>query len=69
MHADEVETNVDLVRTLVCKQFPQWAKLSVIPVDSFGTDHDIYRLGDELCVRLPAATNFETHSSDHCVVE
>mgnify|MGYP002399812845 CR=1 FL=1 len=53
MHVDEVETNVDLVRTLVSEQFPQWAKLRVEPVDSFGTDHDIYRLGDELCVRLP----------------
>ncbi|MET7327657.1 aminoglycoside phosphotransferase family protein [Nonomuraea sp. NPDC005650] len=53
MHADEVLTDVALVRRLLAGQFPQWAELRIEPVDSYGTDHDIYRLGDELSVRMP----------------
>jgi aminoglycoside phosphotransferase (APT) family kinase protein len=53
MHADEVHTDVALVRRLLAAQFPQWAHLSIEPVESAGTDNAIYRLGDELSVRLP----------------
>jgi aminoglycoside phosphotransferase (APT) family kinase protein len=53
MHADEVHTDVSLVRWLLAGQFPQWAALPVIPVPSYGTDHAIYRIGDDLCARLP----------------
>ena len=53
MHADEIETDASLVRRLLADQFPRWADLSITPVPSYGTDHDIYRLGDELVVRLP----------------
>jgi aminoglycoside phosphotransferase (APT) family kinase protein len=53
MHAGEVDTDVALVRRLLGGQFPQWADLAVEPVASYGTDHDIYRLGDQLAARLP----------------
>ena len=53
MHADEIETDVALVRRLLAGQFPHWADLSIEPVVSYGTDHDIYRLGDHLAARLP----------------
>jgi aminoglycoside phosphotransferase (APT) family kinase protein len=53
MHADEVDTDVPLVRRLLAGQFPQWADLAIDPVVSYGTDHDIYRLGDHLAARLP----------------
>jgi aminoglycoside phosphotransferase (APT) family kinase protein len=53
MHDDEVETNVDLVRCLLAAQHPQWADLPLEPVPSAGTDNAMYRLGDELAVRLP----------------
>ncbi|HEY0697699.1 MAG TPA: phosphotransferase, partial [Micromonospora sp.] len=53
MHADEIETSVDLVRRLVRAQFPDWSALPVRQVDSYGTDHDIYRLGEQFVVRLP----------------
>lgn len=43
-----------LVSRLVAKQFPQWADLPVREVRTAGTDNMIYRLGDELVVRLPA---------------
>jgi aminoglycoside phosphotransferase (APT) family kinase protein len=53
MHADEVETDVALVRRLLAGQFPQWAELPIELVVSYGTDHDIYRLGEQLAARLP----------------
>jgi aminoglycoside phosphotransferase (APT) family kinase protein len=53
MHADEIDTDVTLVRRLLAGQFPQWADLAIDPVVSYGTDHDIYRLGDRLAARLP----------------
>jgi len=53
MHVDEVETNVSLVVQLLAAQFPQWADLPITPVDSAGTDNALYRLGDDMVVRLP----------------
>jgi len=53
MHANEFETNVALVRALLDSQFPQWAHLSIQPVPSAGTDNALYRLGDDMVVRLP----------------
>ena len=53
MHAGEIETDVALVQRLLAGQFPQWADLPIAPVTSYGTDHDIYRLGDHLAARLP----------------
>ncbi|MGW4291479.1 aminoglycoside phosphotransferase family protein [Micromonospora chersina] len=53
MHADEVLTDADLVRRLLAGQFPHWADRPLRLVASYGTDHDIYRLGDDLAVRLP----------------
>jgi aminoglycoside phosphotransferase (APT) family kinase protein len=53
MHPDEVDTDVSLVRRLLGAQFPHWADLPIEPVPSAGTDNAIYRLGDEMAVRLP----------------
>ncbi len=53
MRADEVDTDVSLVGRLLAAQFPDWADLPIEPVDSAGTDNAIYRLGDDMAVRLP----------------
>ena len=53
MHDDEVETDSELVRRLLAAQHPQWADLPIERVQSAGTDNAMYRLGDELAVRLP----------------
>jgi len=53
MHADEVDTDVSLVRRLLAAQFPQWADQPIEPLHSAGTDNAIYRLGDDMAVRLP----------------
>jgi aminoglycoside phosphotransferase (APT) family kinase protein len=53
MHADEVDIDSSLVVRLLAGQFPQWADLPLSPVPSAGTDNAIYRLDDDLAVRLP----------------
>jgi aminoglycoside phosphotransferase (APT) family kinase protein len=53
MHTDEVDTDVSLVRRLLAVQFPQWADLPIEPVRSAGTDNALYRLGDDMALRLP----------------
>lgn len=53
MHAHEVATDAALVRRLLAAQFPDWADLPIARVPSAGTDNAIYRLGDDMAVRLP----------------
>jgi aminoglycoside phosphotransferase (APT) family kinase protein len=53
MHDDEVDTDAELVRRLLAAQHPQWADLPIVRVASAGTDNAMYRVGDDLAVRLP----------------
>jgi aminoglycoside phosphotransferase (APT) family kinase protein len=53
MHENEYKIDENLVRTLLSKQAPQWARLSLKVINSSGTAHALYRLGSEYVVRLP----------------
>ncbi len=53
LHDDEVAADADLVRRLLRAQHPQWADLPISAVDSTGTSNYLFRLGDDLAVRLP----------------
>jgi aminoglycoside phosphotransferase (APT) family kinase protein len=53
VHADELDIPAPLVRKLLEEQFPQWAGLPLERVEPDGTVNVIYRLGDEMSVRLP----------------
>ena len=53
MHVGELDIDAQLVGELIGEQFPEWAELALEPVPSSGTDNALFRLGDELCVRLP----------------
>jgi aminoglycoside phosphotransferase (APT) family kinase protein len=53
MHHGEVDIDPGLVGRLVAEQFPQLAGLPISVVRSTGTVNAIYRLGDDLTVRLP----------------
>ena len=53
MHDGEVGIDAGLVRRLVAVQFPRLAGLPVSAVRPTGTVNAIYRLGDDLCARLP----------------
>jgi len=53
MHADELAIDETLVRRLLQEQFPGWAALPLRRIEPSGTVNAIFRLGDELSVRLP----------------
>jgi aminoglycoside phosphotransferase (APT) family kinase protein len=53
MHDDELDIDAGLARRLLSSQFPDWADLPLAPVLPAGTDHAIFRLGEEMSVRLP----------------
>lgn len=53
MHADDVPTTAAQVARMVAEQHPQWAGLPVTPVVEFGTDHCLFRIGDDLVARMP----------------
>ncbi|MEV7045864.1 aminoglycoside phosphotransferase family protein [Amycolatopsis sp. NPDC051061] len=53
MHADEHVIDPALVRRLLRAQYPRWADLPITPLASGGTVNAVYRLGDDLTVRLP----------------
>lgn len=66
MHPDEITTDVPLVRRLLASQFPQWADLPIEPIHSDGTNNAIYRLGDDLSVRLPLTEDVTLqHQKEH----
>jgi aminoglycoside phosphotransferase (APT) family kinase protein len=68
MHADELDTDVALVSRLLAAQFPQWAGLPIAPFVSGGSTNAIYRLGDDMSVRLPlrpAAHQLEQLEKEH----
>ena len=53
MRADELDIDEPLVRRLLAERFPEWADRPLRRVEPEGTVHAIFRLGDDLAVRLP----------------
>lgn len=52
VHEDELDIDDGLVRALVDEQFPQWTDLPLVRAGD-GTVNVIYRLGEDLSIRLP----------------
>lgn len=53
MHSHEIDIDEVLVKRLLAGQFPHLAGLPIRAVQSTGTVNALYRLGEQLCVRLP----------------
>ncbi|MEU6197341.1 aminoglycoside phosphotransferase family protein [Streptomyces sp. NPDC047061] len=53
MHPGTHPIDDDLVRRLIAGQFPQWAGSAVERIASGGTVNAMFRLGDDMVVRLP----------------
>ena len=53
LHDDEVEIDVEVARALVADQAPDFAALPLRRVASGGTDNAVFRLGEELALRMP----------------
>jgi aminoglycoside phosphotransferase (APT) family kinase protein len=66
LHDDEVDIDTDLVLRLLSEQFPHLRDLPVTEFNSTGTVNAIYRLGDELCVRLPRVQRWASGLDREC---
>lgn len=53
LHADEVDIDVAVARGLLVEQLPAYASLPLHRVPSGGTENAVFRLGDELAMRMP----------------
>jgi aminoglycoside phosphotransferase (APT) family kinase protein len=53
MHADELVVDDRTVRRLLAAQLPEWADLPIVRLPPAGTDNQLFRLGDDLLVRMP----------------
>jgi aminoglycoside phosphotransferase (APT) family kinase protein len=53
MHPGQLDVAPETVRRLVAEQFPAWRELPLRAVRTQGTVNALFRLGDELVVRLP----------------
>jgi aminoglycoside phosphotransferase (APT) family kinase protein len=53
MHEDEVVIDDDTVRRLLAAQLPEWADRPIRRLPPVGTDNQLFRLGDDLLVRMP----------------
>ncbi len=53
MHDEEIEVGEPLVRRCLVSQFPDLADRPLTVDELWGTDNAIWRLGDDLVVRLP----------------
>lgn len=57
LHDDEFLTTPELVRAMVAASFPRWADRAIARIGRSGTMNALYRLGDDLVVRLPRREN------------
>lgn len=53
LHDDQLPIDADLVRRLVERSFPEYAGLTITPLGASGSTNALYRLGEDLLVRLP----------------
>jgi aminoglycoside phosphotransferase (APT) family kinase protein len=53
LHAGEIDISTGLASRLIAEQFPQWAGLPIRTVSSAGTECVLYRLRDDMVIRLP----------------
>jgi Predicted aminoglycoside phosphotransferase len=66
MHLDEIDIDESLVSNLIASQFPDWLKLPIKRVASAGTDNALFRLGDDLVVRLPRIPSASEQIDKEC---
>ncbi len=66
MHEDEVLVDDASVRALLRDQFPHWADKPLRRIVDAGTDNAIFRLGDDLGLRLPRIRWAEAQIEKEC---
>ena len=57
-YREAMDITVDLARTLIAAQFPQYADLGVTRAEPGGNDNRTFRIGAELSARLPSSEGY-----------
>ncbi len=57
-HTNAVTIDAELVRALICTQFPQWANLPIQPIEHSGWDNRTFYLGEHMSVRMPSGAQY-----------
>lgn len=65
LHVDELDIDAGLARSLLAAQFPQWADLTIDPFPAGGTVNVLYRLGEDMAVRLPRVGGDDVEMEHH----
>lgn len=60
LHENEYRVDGELVSRLLADQIPEWSSLPLERVESSGTVNVVYRLGDDMLVRLPRTRDFSS---------
>ena len=66
MHDEEADIDAKLVAELIAGQFPRLSDLRITAVESSGTVNAIYRLGAQLCARLPRVESWVRDLEKEC---
>ncbi|MDP3561571.1 MAG: aminoglycoside phosphotransferase family protein [Legionellaceae bacterium] len=53
-----INIDVNLAKSLIPVQFPQWQHLAITPVKFSGWDNRTFHLGDEMTIRLPSDESY-----------
>ena len=57
-NTDNIHIDVSLVHQLIITQFPEWANLTIKPVEFSGWDNRTFHLGEYMTVRLPSNAEY-----------
>lgn len=57
-NTNKLHIDVALVHRLITTQFPEWADLTIKPVELSGWDNRTFHLGEHMSVRLPSAEKY-----------
>jgi aminoglycoside phosphotransferase (APT) family kinase protein len=53
LHNGQIEINIEIIKTLIEEQFPQYKNLPINEFDTTGTVNSIFKLGNNYYIRLP----------------
>lgn len=57
-NTDNIKIDVPLVQQLINTQYPEWAALTIKPVEFSGWDNRTFHLGNEMLVRMPSDAEY-----------
>ncbi len=66
LHNDEIDITIPLVKTLLKSQFPHWAHFDLQLILPEGTDNVMYKLGNDLVVRIPRTESSSQNIAKEC---